>query len=255
MNQISRPGKVKAPGACKQRRTGAFAVESSTGRMTRTHLKTPCMRPEQVANWLGEPRFRAYLETSGGEHEKAVALYNWNAKISAAFLEIIYHLEVLFRNSIDRQFEATDPDAPLTILKPHPWLCDPAVLTVESREKVNEAIGRLQRERKPPTRDRVVASLSFGFWQALFSGVYEGLWRTTLSGAFPHGTGRRREVARLSGPILHFRNRIAHHEAIFSSDLQARYGQILALAEIIDPEAARYIEEISRVEKLLLEMP
>ncbi|MDQ3725899.1 MAG: Abi family protein [Actinomycetota bacterium] len=223
--------------------------------MPQAHLKDPCMRPEQVTNWLGEARFRAYLEASAGEHERAVALYNWNAKISAAFLEIISHLEVLFRNSIDRQFDATDPDIPLTILSPEPWLCDPTLLTVESRERVNEAISRLQRERKPPTRDRVVASLSFGFWQALFSGVYEDLWRTRLSSAFPHGTGRRREVARLSGPILHFRNRIAHHEAIFSSDLRARHRQISTLAGIIDPEAARYIEEISRVEKLLLEMP
>jgi hypothetical protein len=213
------------------------------------------MRPEQVGSWLGEARFRAYLEAGNGHHEKAVDLYNWNARVSAAFLEILCHLEVLFRNSIDRQFVATDPTTSLTILQPLPWLCDPALLTPESREKVNEAITRLQREHKPPTRDRVVASLSFGFWQALFSGVYEDLWRRTLSNAFPHGTGKRREVARLSGPVLHFRNRIAHHEAILHSDLRARHAQILRLAEIIDPEAAQYIDGLSRVETLLLEKP
>jgi hypothetical protein len=52
------------------------------------------MRPDQIAKWLGEPRFRAYLEAANGEHRKAVSLYNWNAEISAAFLEVIYHLEV-----------------------------------------------------------------------------------------------------------------------------------------------------------------
>jgi len=69
------------------------------------------MRPDQVARWLGGPRFRAYLEVTAGEHARAVALYNWNAEISAAFLEVIYHLEVLMRNAIDRQFPATDPAA------------------------------------------------------------------------------------------------------------------------------------------------
>lgn len=213
------------------------------------------MRPDQVASWLGEPRFCAYLEETNGMHERAVALYNWNAKISAAFLEVIYHLEVLMRNAIDRQFPAGDPAATLSILRPDVWLCDAAVLTDESREKVNEAITRLQRGNKLPTRGRVIASLSFGFWQSLFTGAYEDLWRASLSKAFPNGNGRRREIASLSGSVLHFRNRIAHHEAIFSSDLGVRHEQILGLAGIIDPEAEQYIAALSRVEPFLAEMP
>jgi len=143
------------------------------------------MNSEQVTKWLGSSRFQRYLIARGSNHLDAVALYEWNAKISAAFLEILCHLEVLLRNTIDRQFPATDSRAPLSILHSEVWLCDPATLTAASREKVNEAIARLQREGKRPTRDRVIASLSFGFWQALFSGVYEELWRTTLFKAFP----------------------------------------------------------------------
>jgi Abi-like protein len=213
------------------------------------------MRPEQVAKWLGDARFRAYLMAVDGHHKRAVDLYNWNAEISAAFLEVIYHLEVLMRNGIDQQFPDTDPTATLSIIVPDVWLCDSAILTEESREKVNEAITRLQRGGKRPTRGRVIASLSFGFWQALFSSVYEGLWRTVLSQAFPNGDGRRREIANLSGPILHFRNRIAHHEAIFSSDLERQHRRILELARIIDAEAEWHILDRSRVGKLLCEKP
>jgi hypothetical protein len=213
------------------------------------------MRPDQVAKWLGEARFRSYLNASESHHDRAVFLYNWNAEISAAFLEVIYHLEVLMRNAIDRQFPATDPAASLSILVPNVWLCDTTVLTDESRERVNEAIGRLQRGNKRPTRGRVIASLSFGFWQALFSAVYEDLWRASLSRAFPNGNGKRREIANLVGPILHFRNRIAHHEAIFSSDLGGQHARILKLAGTIDAEAPTYIASLSRVEKLMLEMP
>lgn len=213
------------------------------------------MRTEQIRRWTGEARFQRYLEARDGHQVDAVALYEWNAKISAAFLETLCHLEVLLRNAIDQQFAATDPAAPISIFSSNVWLCDPAVLTTESRGKVNEAITRLQRERKRPTRDRVVASLSLGFWQGLFSSVYEGLWRTTLHRAFPNGNGKRREIANLAGPILHFRNRIAHHEAIFFSNLNARHAQILRLAGTIDPEAERYIRSLSPVETLLRERP
>jgi hypothetical protein len=120
---------------------------------------------------------------------------------------------------------------------------------------VNEAITRLQSERKRPTRGRLIASLPFGFWQALFSAVYEDLWRSRLFRAFPNGGGARREIASLTGSILHFRNRIAHHEAIFFSDLGARHDQILRLAAAIDTDAARYIQGVSSVEALLRGRP
>ena len=223
--------------------------------MTNFELKTPCIRPDQVAKWISEPRFRSYLQARGGEHERALALYNWNAAMSAAFLEVIYHLEVLMRNSIDRQFSPTEPAEPLSILIPNVWLCDPKTLTDEGRERVNEAINRLQREGRTPTRARLVSSLTFGFWQALFSGAYEDLWRARLALAFPNGNGRRRQVANLAGPILHFRNRVAHHESIFSSDLTGQHRRILRLAGLIDSEAKSYIADLSRVEQLLIEKP
>jgi hypothetical protein len=205
--------------------------------------------------WLGAARFQRYMEAREGHHVEAVSLYEWNVKISAAFMEILCHAEVLLRNAIDRQFPATDPQAALSFVNGTVWLCDPETLTVESREKVDEAISRLHRERKRATRDRVIASLSFGFWHALFSGAYEELWRSTLFKAFPDGRGTRREIANLLGPILHFRNRIAHHEAIFFSNLDRQHSRILKLAYLIDPEAEEYIAAQSRVSKLLLEMP
>jgi hypothetical protein len=213
------------------------------------------MRPEQVEAWLSDVRFHAYSQACDGEHESAVALYNWNAEASAAFMEILYHLEILLRNAIDRRFPAAESDDCLSICVHDTWLCDPAILTEESRSKVNEGIARLTLEEKRPTRGRVIASLTFGFWGALFSGRYEDLWRSTLVKAFPHGNGRRRQIKELTTVIQRFRNRVAHHEAIFSLDLQKKLDQHLELVGIIDPEARTYIQSLSRVEKLLLEKP
>jgi hypothetical protein len=213
------------------------------------------MRPEQVHRWLSDARFLAYTQACNGDHGRAVSLYNWNAEISAAFLETLYHLEVLLRNAIDRRFPATGAVCCLSICVHDVWLCDPAILTEESRSKVNDGITRLTQERKQPTRGRVIASLTFGFWGALFSGRYEDLWRTTLVGAFPNGNGRRRQINELATVIQRFRNRVAHHEAIFSLDLHRKLEQHLQLAGIIDTEARTYIQSLSRVEKLLLEKP
>ncbi|HEX5929630.1 MAG TPA: hypothetical protein VFY48_09575 [Solirubrobacterales bacterium] len=213
------------------------------------------MRPEQVDKWLSAPRFRAYSQACEGDHDRAVALYNWNAEVSAAFMEVLYHLEILLRNAIDRQFPQTDADHCLSICVPSVWLCDPDVLTDESRGKVNDGIARLSLEGKQPTRGRVIGSLTFGFWGALFSGRYEGLWRTRLLRAFPNGNGRRREINELATVIQRFRNRVAHHEAVFSIDLSRKLAQHLQLAGLIDTEAQTYIANLSRVEKLLLEKP
>lgn len=170
-------------------------------------------------------------------------------------MEIFYHVEVLLRNAIDRQFPSTSAGLIVTICRPEVWLCDPAILLDETREKVNEAIGRLERRDKRPTRDRVVAALSLGFWAILFNKPYEDLWRRNLVKAFPNGKGKRGEPGRLIASLLHFRNRIAHHEAIFSGDLPRQHYKLLKLADLVDPEASAYIAALSRVEKLLLERP
>lgn len=213
------------------------------------------MHPEQVDIWLSDARFLAYSQACDGAHERAVTLYNWNAEVSAAFLEILYHLEVLFRNAIDHRFPSTEADDCLSICVHDVWLCDPRILSEESRSKVNDGITRLTKQGKRPTRGRVIASLTFGFWGTLFGGRYEELWRSRLVAAFPNGNGRRRQVNELATVIQRFRNRVAHHEAIFSLDLSKKLEQHLQLAGIIDTEARTYIQGLSRVEKLLLEKP
>lgn len=195
------------------------------------------------------------MDAADGDHDRAVALYNWNAEVSAAFMEVLYHLEILLRNAVDRQFAPTDPELVVSICRQDVWLCDPRLLPDDSREKVNEAISRLERRSKRPTRDRVISSLSFGFWAVLFNKPYEDLWRRNLVHAFPGGTGSRNQPGRLVASLLHFRNRIAHHEPIFSDDLEKQHEKQLTLAGLIDPEAAAYISALSRVDQLLLRRP
>lgn len=40
------------------------------------------MQPTQATTWITEARSAPYLEEAGGEDEKALALYVWNARRS-----------------------------------------------------------------------------------------------------------------------------------------------------------------------------
>jgi hypothetical protein len=213
------------------------------------------MNSEQAQKWLSEPRYRNFLSAADGDHAKAVALYVWNAEMSAALLGLLHHVEVLLRNAIDRQFPPSERDLQISICRSDVWLTDPLLLEDRGREKVNEAIARLIGEKRRPTRPRLVASLTLGFWAALFSGRYEDLWRVTLRAAFPNGNGRRSQVKDVMARTLQLRNQIAHHEAIFGRSLERDHESLLKLVGWIDPEAESYIADLSRVAEILERRP
>lgn len=146
--------------------------------------------------------------------------------------------EVLLRNAIDAQFLPLRHDETAA----ESWLSDPAILSEKSLERVQDAIQNIERMNKVPTRARLVANLSFGFWKALFDKHYKALWISNLHHAFPNGSGDRGEVAKLLARLNPFRNRIAHHEPIISASIEKRHDDLIALMLLIDPEAARWVE-------------
>lgn len=209
------------------------------------------MNSSQATTWLTDARFKPYLSEAEDDHEHAVALYVWNAQVSAACFETLHHAEVLLRNTIDAQFAPIIAEAPPA----ESWLEDPKILNADSCKRVVETIARIRKDGKTPTRGRVVAGLSFGFWRALFDRKYEQLWVTHLHRAFPYGTGSRHQVAALTSQLVPFRNRVAHHETIIRRPITTHYDEMLQLAELIDPDARTWIESVSRVPYILKQRP
>jgi hypothetical protein len=205
------------------------------------------MQPSQAKKWITEARFAPYVAKTDGDHDKAVALYAWNARISAAMFETLHHVEVILRNAVNSQFAPADAGA----APRETWLEDPAVLNDASRRRVHETIARISREGKAPTRGRVIAGLSFGFWRALFDKKYDGLWVSRLHRAFPAGSGNRAEVAALMSKLVPFRNRLAHHETIIGRPIATHYEEMLTLARLVDPDAGVWIDQVSQVKKVL----
>ena len=105
----------------------------------------------------------------------------------------------------------------------------------------------------------MVAELSFGFWVHLLrpgpNGAYvPAIWGPALSKAFPSGTRRSRVVAELD-PLLKFRNRVAHHEPIFRTDLAKQYESILRIIALVAPSLVPWVEHHSRVRSLIASGP
>lgn len=190
---------------------------------------------------LSPARMAPYLSACDGDLGQAVDLYDWNAKVSAAFFESLHYLEVGLRNAID--------EAALTLIGAV-WLRpDSAVLTPRSRKAVAVALTHAGGSAAP--HGKVVAELPFGFWWSLLADEYNRrLWQPALRHAF-EGQVRRRKLHAELDDLRRLRNRIAHHEPIHTRDLEADFARVIDISNRIGTSLGVHIAETSRVPQLL----
>jgi hypothetical protein len=204
----------------------------------------------QAQAWLSAARFEPFLVASDGDYEQAIELYDWHAEIAAACFGMVHHFEVLVRNAIDGVLGDGQPQQPIK----DTWLMDFDVLQPEGIKQVIVSVERLEKG-KGITRGRVVAGVSFGFWAGLFSNHYEELWRHQLRYAFPHGSIMRKNLTQRMRLLQRFRNRVAHHDCLLGQSIGDRADDMLLIAGWIDPDAAAWLGERSRVHALLAARP
>lgn len=195
--------------------------------------------PEQMAIpiVLSRPRFQTFLDAKNNNTLSALQLYHWNAQISSAFLYPLHVFEICLRNAVANAAEAayrTDE---------WPWsrAFEMSLPTTHSlqrfsprRELVNTR-DWLPRSRQ--TTGKIIAELKFAFWVSMYTGRHDGrLWTQHLRREFPNipqnmsVASARERIRGTADKIRDLRNRIAHHEPIFSRDLHAEYNEI---AEVI----------------------
>jgi hypothetical protein len=65
-----------------------------------------------VRRWLSAARLAKYSTAAGGDIGRALALYEWNSRISAALMRDLGHIEVGLRNAyaavIERYWAGSD---------------------------------------------------------------------------------------------------------------------------------------------------
>jgi abortive infection bacteriophage resistance protein len=193
---------------------------------------------------LSASRLRPYLGKSSNDKGKALELYVWNTQVSEALFNPLRGLEVAMRNSIDVQLTAEYGES---------WYEKESLFLSDQVEKIKKVKQQFDKKREL-TKPDIVAGLSFGFWvDILYHTMYDELWRKSLCKAFPNrpqGTMRKHVGSKVEN-LRQLRNRIAHHEPIFSRPLEYEYGEVLAVTEWICPQTSRWIKHHNRFEEVM----
>lgn len=213
----------------------------------RTPLSKLFTRSElaEIALHLSATRLSTYAQHPPNMR-RALALYRWNAQISAAFIVPLHICEVVTRNAIVEAIEAAYGAA---------WFTEPGferALSPLARQNL------VQTRRNRSLAGEIVAELKAFFWVTMLTSRHDQrLWKAHLRTKFPN-LPVNRTIAQ-SRKLLHeqldmirrFRNRVAHHEPIFTRNLAAEYKRLRNLVAWRSVLTAEWLDNIQDVTRLL----
>ena len=215
-----------------------------------------CEILDAVEAALSPERLNTYRNAVEERDRKlALQLHAWNTAIGAALYGPLQSLEITLRNAINYQLISKFGVS---------WYENmDEVLDMGALGQIARAREELQRADREVSASQIVAKLPFGFWVTLTgrggrrngrskSNYEMTLWRPALRLAFPYCDSlSRNDLYKSLKRLRDLRNRIAHHEPIFTRNLEADHEEILKLVGWICPETAELIKQHSRVLELL----
>lgn len=192
----------------------------------------------------------------GDDDPSALNLYVWNAQLSGAFMAPLHICEVVVRNAISDALEAKYGAR-------WPWsagfeqsLPDPRPPAYSPRRDIFNA------RRGAQTTGKVIPELKFAFWQQMFTRRHDDrVWSAHLTRVLPQ-IDTVKSVRELRQELYHdlesirrLRNRIAHHEPIFSRNLTEDFERITRLIAYRSTATAEWMRAHQQVMDLLATGP
>lgn len=176
------------------------------------------------------PRMRKYLNACAGNKRKTMQLFRYNLRLCQRFYGALNLFEVMLRNAINEHYATyySDPD----------WIvnqADTGMLLEYNKDEIRQTEAGYRR-RGIYNNDKMVASLTMGFWTKLFSKKRYKRGGKTLLQIFPNKVKGKNQadVYKDLTHIREFRNRIAHHEPIcfdgagnISTNFASRHYQLI----------------------------
>jgi hypothetical protein len=216
--------------------------------------------PEQaVKDALSAARVGTYEAATTGTPQLtcALALYAWNAQVSAAMLAPLHLCEVVIRNAVS--------DAITTVYGPQ-WPWSPGF--IQSLPNPPRGSGYNPRQDLIATSagktstGKVIPELKFVFWQTMFTSRFDSrLWAPHLRAVMPN-LDQAKTVGQLRGLIYaeleqlrKLRNRIAHHEPIFKRNLSDDFQKIHDLIAFRCPITAAWMIQNQQAQPLIATKP
>lgn len=202
--------------------------------------------PDDIEAALSLERFGRYVAWADGNRRAAVELYSLNARVSEALYIPIHGLEIALRNRIHTVMAAAHGDR---------WFeTDGLLLAPHQKDQLATAVAEIEQAGKEASAGRIVAELTFSFWTAMLSPVYESLWRATLNRIAESDEGKRLPRKSFSRPLTQIRllrNRTAHHEPILHWNLPKHHGNILQLTRWLSPAVHHWVTSIDRFDNVI----
>jgi len=208
-----------------------------------------------IPKTLSEPRFATYLQHCNNDKAQALQLYQWNLELSSAFIVPLHLLEISIRNAVVEALESVHT---------HNWAWNKGYIrSLPNPPRSYNPQKNLQEvAKKQPTAGKVVAELKFVFWEKMFTSRHDvKIWNHHIKNVFPHALNSipapqlRKKIYSDISTIRNLRNRIAHHEPIFSRNLQDDYNKIYDLISWRDTDTAEWMNDIQSVTSLISTKP
>jgi hypothetical protein len=197
--------------------------------------------------------YEAAAAVTGDEDPAALALYAWNAQVAGALLAPLHICEVVVRNTVSDALEIVYGNR-------WPWSQGfeqslPAPGIGYSQRKDLQNVRGFQ-----STTGKVIPE--FVFWQKIFTSRFDQhLWKTHLKVVLPNldpaksiGQSRQEIYDRLE-EIRKLRNRIAHHEPIFTRNLTGDLQKIVDLVELRCKVTATWMLNNQQASKIIARRP
>ena len=155
-------------------------------------------------------RMRKYLNACAGNKQKAMQLYRYNVRLCQRFYGALNLFEVMLRNAINEHYASYYSDSDWIVNQ-----ADTGKLLEYNKDEIRQTEAGYRR-RGIYNNDKMVASLTMGFWTKLFSKKRYKRGGKTLLQIFPNKRKGKNQadVYKDLTHIREFRNRIAHHEPI-----------------------------------------
>ncbi len=194
---------------------------------------------------LQPQRLARYLPAAEQDKSLALRYYLWNCAISESFYIPLHFGEIICRNAIHNA---------LLFKLGETWFDNATLHKIMDERFSREVAGAVSDERSQHgqnmTAHHVASALTFGFWEHLTTKRFERLlWNRGIRHNFPGAkpTATRQSLHDLIESVRRWRNRIAHHRAIFDKDPTRKYQDTVELMKWACDDTANWVTTMSRV--------
>ena len=211
---------------------------------------------QAIEKAIHDQRLARYAAAAGTTHKATLfQFYMWNCALCEAFYFPLQIAEITTRNAIHRT---------LLIQLGERWFEQPKFLDLLKKTSferdLNASIKREATQHgSSMTGHHVCSDLAFGFWEFLTTKRFERvLWVRGLHGSFPQAptsASAKDELHNLIESVRRWRNRIAHHKAIFDKSPSRKYQDTLTLIRWVCNDTADWVASVSTVQAVINSRP